>query len=282
MTLKSVYKSEEGRRAVVSVYDAVLSGWPVPYETREVDTRCGHTFIITCGDSALPPLVLIHGSGSNSAMWIGDAAEYSKYYRVYAIDIPGEAGKSYDIRPDLRTRAHAEWLYDVFTKLGIDQASIVGISLGGWVAIRFASAYPEKVHKLALLCPSGIGSQKLSPIFSLIAMNLQGERGAAKAISKVYGGAEIPEEAVAYSRLITQNFNYYRGAVPRFSDAELARLTMPVLLIAGDKDMLLDTRRTAMRARKCILNIETVVLPGAGHLLIDQRERVLRFCRGDV
>ena len=50
-----------------------------------------------------------------------------------------------------------------------------------------------------------------------------------KTLSKVNEGAEVPEEAVAYIRLITENFNYYRGVVPRFSNVELARLTMPTL-----------------------------------------------------
>ena len=121
MTSKSVYKTEEGKRAVLSVYAAILQGWPVPYETRDVDTRHGCTFVIACGDKALPPLFLIHGSGSNAAMWIGDVAEYSQHFCVYAVDIPGEAGKSHDVRPDLRTHAHAEWLNDVFAALGIDQ-----------------------------------------------------------------------------------------------------------------------------------------------------------------
>lgn len=128
----------------------IVQNWPVPYETIEADTRRRRTFVIACGDSALPPLLLIHGSGSNAAMWIGDAAEYSKHYRVYAVDVPGEPGKSCDTRPDLRTHAHPEWLRDVFVSLNADRTFIVGLSLGGWVALRFASAYPEKVVKLAL------------------------------------------------------------------------------------------------------------------------------------
>jgi pimeloyl-ACP methyl ester carboxylesterase len=277
MRQKSVYKTEEGKRAILGVYDMIVQNWPVPYETIEVDTRHGRTFVIACGDSALPPLFLIHGSGSNAAMWIGDAAEYSKYYRVYALDIPGEPGKSCDIRPDLRTQAHAEWLWDVFAALNVDRAFIVGLSLGGWVALRFASAYPEKVVKLALLCPAGIGPQRFSLVFSLLAAKLRGKRGADKAMRKVSGGAEIPEEVLAYSRLITENFNYYRGVVPRFTNAELARLIMPTLLVVGQKDTMLNAPKTAARARKQMPTAETVLLPGAGHMLIDQRERVMRF-----
>jgi len=277
MTQKSVFKSEEGKRAVLGVYDAILRSWPEPYETFEVDTCCGRTFVIACGDTALPPLFLIHGSGSNAAMWIGDATEYSQHFRVYAVDIPGEAGKSHDIRPDYHTQVHAEWLNDVFAALGVEEASIAGISMGGWIAIRFASAYPEKVRKLALLCPAGIGPLKVSPIVRLITLKLQGLRGNQKTMDKISEGTEMPEEALAYIRLITENFSYYSGTLPRFSNAELTRLTMPVLLVIGDKDAMVNGPKTVERAKKRLSNVETVLLTGAGHMLIDQRAQVLRF-----
>jgi len=280
MAQRSVFKSEEGKRAVLAAYDAVLQCWPVPCEAREIDTRHGRTFVIAWGDSALPPLFLIHGSGSNAAMWIGDAAEYSRHFRVYALDIPGEAGKSRDIRPNLHSAAHAEWLHDVFDALGVAKAAFTGISLGGWAALKFAAAYPDRVDKLVLLCPAGIGPRKLSPVFSLLLMKLKGRRSAEKAMRKVYEGADIPKEAVAYSMLISQNFNYYRGAMPRFSNAELARLTMPVLFIAGEKDAMLDMRSAAKRAQKHIPNVRIMLLPGAGHVLIDQRERIMPFLMG--
>jgi pimeloyl-ACP methyl ester carboxylesterase len=277
MKQESVYKSEEGKRAILAVYDTILGSWPVPHEALEVETRHGRTFVIACGDKALPPLFLIHGSGSNAAMWIGDAAEYSRHFRVYAVDIPGEAGKSHDVRPDFRTQAHAEWLLDVFDALNVQKACIAGISLGGWVAVRFAAVYPDKAEKLVLLCPAGIGPLKVSPILRLIALKLKGTRGTEKAMDKISEGAQMPEEAMAYIRLITQHFNYYRGIVPRFSNAELTRLTMPVLLVFGEQDAMLNAKDAARRARKRLPNAETVLLPGAGHMLIDQRERALQF-----
>ncbi len=280
MEKNSVFKSEEGKRAVLAVYDGVLKSWPVPYESHEVKTRHGETFVIACGDGALPPLFLIHGSGSNAAMWIGDAAEYSKYFRVYAVDIPGEPGKSCDVRPSLRTKAHAEWLYDVFEALGVKEACVLGISLGGWVALKFAAAHPERVKKLALLCPAGLGRQKHSLTLSRLLMRLGGKRAAKKALDKIYDNADIPEEALVYIRLISENFNYYRGAMPRFSKAQLARLTMPVLFVAGENDVMLDTKSAAARVKKHIQNAKVLLLPGEGHVLIHQQPEIMPFLKG--
>ncbi len=111
----SVFKSAAGKKAVLRVYDSLLEKWPVRFEEITLGTRCGDTFVIACGDKSLPPLILLHGSSSNSAMWIGDISDYSKYFRVYAADLPGESGKSCDIRPDLKTSACADWMKDVFS-----------------------------------------------------------------------------------------------------------------------------------------------------------------------
>jgi pimeloyl-ACP methyl ester carboxylesterase len=71
----------------------------VPYEKISLETSYGSAFAIACGEKSLPPLFLLHGSSSNSAMWISDAAEYAKHFRVYALDLPGEPGRSAEVRP---------------------------------------------------------------------------------------------------------------------------------------------------------------------------------------
>ena len=88
-----IYKTEAGRNAIMAFYDTILERWPVPYESMSIPTRHGRTYVIACGKQTAPPLILLHGSSSNSAMWIGDAAEYCRNYRVYAIDLPGEPAR---------------------------------------------------------------------------------------------------------------------------------------------------------------------------------------------
>ncbi|WP_243145970.1 alpha/beta fold hydrolase [Clostridium chromiireducens] len=59
-------------------------------------------FIIASREKSNPPLILLHGSGMNSVMWLRDIKEYSRTYRVYAIDMLGEPGKSDENRPSLK------------------------------------------------------------------------------------------------------------------------------------------------------------------------------------
>lgn len=94
MNTHTYFKSPEGEKAIMTFYDSMLAQWPVPYETHQIDTGLGPTFVIASGEKTAPPLMLLHGSTSNSLTWAGDVAAYSRYYRVYAVDTPGEPGKS--------------------------------------------------------------------------------------------------------------------------------------------------------------------------------------------
>lgn len=143
----------------------------------------------------------------NSVMWLKDIQEYSCNYRVYSIDIPGEPGKGDETQLPLSGSYYADWLNDVFNDLSLERATIVGISLGAWLSIKFSISYPEKVDKLVLLCPSGIGPQKKSFIFKAIGYKLLGEKGIDRLYYKVNGNQPIPEEILKYEKLIEKNFN---------------------------------------------------------------------------
>src|SRR5690606_34107482 len=64
-----IYTSQAGARAVEETYRRLLAGWPVPAEHLRVPTREGETFVVASGPPDAPPLVLLHGSGSNALMW---------------------------------------------------------------------------------------------------------------------------------------------------------------------------------------------------------------------
>ena len=246
-----IFKTPEGREAILAVYDSILRRWPVPYQTRMIPTRHGETFALACGDAAAPPLALLHGSAANSAMWVGDAAIYSARYRMVALDLPGEPGKSQAVRSELAGPAYAEWMHDVLDALGADRVTLLGISLGGWMALKFATTHPERVEKLALLCPGGVAPARNLFMLKAIPFFFLGEWGAGKVLSMLNAGQPLDQETMRYSQLINTHFSPRLQGGPLFSDEELKRLAMPVLLVAGDKDPLLDTQNTALVCTDC-------------------------------
>jgi pimeloyl-ACP methyl ester carboxylesterase len=233
MKNETIFRSAEGRAEILAYYDAVLACWPLPYETYTMPTAQGETFVLASGPAEAPPLVLLHGSSANSAMWVSDVADLARGHRVYAVDIPGEPGKSEPVRYELDGDLYAGWLDAVLDGLGIERTALLGLSMGGWFAAHYAGRHPQRITRLALLCPGGIAPARLSFILRAVwLMRFERERGTERMARFVAGGQPVAEETIQYTALISRAFNP-RMALPLLSDAEIAALSMPTLLIVG-------------------------------------------------
>lgn len=275
--MESIYKSAAGESAVMALYDALLARWPVPYETLTVPTRHGDTFVMACGSPSAPPMILLHGAGTNSAIWAGDVVEYSRKYRVYLLDLLGEPGKSSPNRPAWDSPAYAEWLEDVLNALRVQKAIFIGLSQGGWSALKFAVTQPERVDKLILLTPGGIVPDKATFLLQVLPLMMLGQWGIRRINRMVMGGQEVSKEVVEATALITTHFKARIGTLPLFTDAELQRLTMPILLLIGSKDVLRDAAKIIARLNPLVPNLTASVIPDGGHALLNTTGRVTAF-----
>lgn len=273
-----IYRTDTGRREVLRRYEELLTGWPVPAEHLRVRTREGETFVLACGPRDAPPLTLLHGSGSNTAMWMSDVALWARDFRVYAVDIIGEPGFSAPSRPPLESEASALWLDDVLDELGVRCTALVGASLGGWLALDYATRRTERVERLALLCPGGIGRQKVGFLLKVLLYKPFGQWGLRRSIKTVAGVdfRETPEIA----EYIAVNFTHFlprRDRLPVFPDAALRRLTMPILAIVGARDAMFDSMDTATRLQRNAPQASVILLPKVAHSITGQAEPILHF-----
>jgi pimeloyl-ACP methyl ester carboxylesterase len=272
-----VFKSDEGRRKILSHYSRLLGTVGFAYRERYVDTSFGKTYILEAGDPGKPPVVLIHGSCSNSAAWFGDIPVLSEAYHVFSADVIGDAGNSEENRLDQTTDDFENWLAEVFDGLGVEKAMLIGNSLGGWIALKFAVRFPERTEKLALIAPSGIVPNKPSFLQKTIFYLMMGEKGR-KAMSRmIFGSDNVPEEVLAYTKMIGDNFNPLTGAMPDLTDGEMRKLTMPLLYIAGENDATSDVGKATKRLKEFVPNAEIRVIENNGHVLYDTMKWVLPF-----
>ena len=279
MKTTSIYKTPNSQAILMQRYDEFLAGWPVAAEKIQVTTSFGKTFVLAWGNPQNPPLVLLHGSMANSAAWAGDAVPFDRHFRVFAVDLPGEPGHSEPRRLDLNSPEPAQWLNQVLDGRKITDTNLLGISMGGFYALRFAADFPERVKKLVLLCPGGVTPQRLSFLWHFLKYAIFGAKGGDGAARLVYGNIEVAEEAVAYTRLIAAHFNPV-PVVPILSDKTLAHIHAPTLMIAGDQDVMLNSVKSIKRLEKSLLDFRSVLLPGVSHVVIGQAERVIAFLQG--
>jgi len=288
--MTSIYKSPEVERVVEERYAEILKHWPVPSQHLRVPTREGDTFVIASGPESAPPLLLFHGSMANSAAWMFDIPAWAAHFRVYAVDMIGEPGFSPPSRPKLASDAHALWLDDVLQGLGLERACVVGVSLGGWLALDYATRRPERVESLAVLCPAGVGRQRISFLLKSVPLLLMGRWGRRKLSAMILGRApsnlsNLPPSVKAFVdfiALIHANAKPRRAKLPVFSDETLRRLTMPLLAIVGAKDVLLDSADTKRRLEAFAAHAEVRYLPEAGHFIRGQTAVILDFLRSHV
>jgi 2-hydroxy-6-oxonona-2,4-dienedioate hydrolase len=110
--------------------------------------------VLTAGAKDAPPLVLLAGTGGHLEAYAHNVAAFAATYRVIAYDYPGH-GYTTHATADLELPAYVEHLRGLLDALAIPRAHLNGESLGGWVAIKLAAAYPDRVQRLVLNTPGG-------------------------------------------------------------------------------------------------------------------------------
>lgn len=135
------------------IFAAAHAQAPAP-ESKQVEIFGQKIHYLEAGSASNPTVILLHGLGGDATNWAMTVPALSGKYHVYVLDQIG-FGKSDKPITNYRVSMLVEFL-DVFCKkLGIQKASLVGNSLGGWTAASFALAHPEKVDKLVLVCAAG-------------------------------------------------------------------------------------------------------------------------------
>jgi pimeloyl-ACP methyl ester carboxylesterase len=260
----TIYKSEAGARLLKERYLDVLAAWPVPHEEVRVPTPEGETHVLVSGPEGAPPLVLLHGSGSNAGEWAARMPALAGAFRVYAVDIIGEPGLSAETRPPLGSDRYAKWLHAVLAHFGVTRAAFLASSFGGWLALDYATREPSRVTALALRCPVGLAPMKKGFVVKAVLLALLGEKGRRRSVAGALGEPES-SPIVEHQLLVAANYRYRTGPFPVFGDAALRRLTMPVYAVAGTEDAMVDSAATKRRLEAAGAVVDLV--PGTGHFI---------------
>jgi pimeloyl-ACP methyl ester carboxylesterase len=255
----------------MAAYDAAVQTWPVAYEELDLNTRFGLTHLIGCGPKSGRPLILLHGQEASATMWAYNIQSLSTDRRVYAVDTIGDIGKSQPSRLPASRADYAAWLLDILDQLGLDQVDLAGISYGGFLALNFALAHPERMHRLVLLAPGipNFGQPTLRWAFYGMPMLLFPSPFTVKrfingASRRGYSAQDPVQEQMAVSvpNLLKRFF-----LQPQFLDEELSQMAVPCLLLLGEYEIMYAPITAIKRAYQLIPHLMTGLIPEAGHFL---------------
>ena len=226
---------------------------------------------------AEPPVVLLHGLGSTSASWQAQmAALRAARFRPIAVDLPGFGRSPYD--GQWSPRHAAEKVQALLAQLGAVPAHVVGISLGGTVALSMALAAPEAVRSLtlvntfAVLRPAGLRGWAYFALRMVVVHTLGLEAQGKAVVRRIFPRPEHAHLRAALLDEIRQaDPRAYRAAMRslvRFDVADrLHTLTMPVLVVTGADDTTIPPATQAEMTRR-IPHARHEVIPHAGHAVI--------------
>jgi pimeloyl-ACP methyl ester carboxylesterase len=229
--------------------------------------------VLRGGPAGAPPLVFLHGAGGHTG-WMAFLDELSRDYRVFAPEHPG-FGKS-DDPPWLDETGDLAFFYlDFIEALGLDRVHLIGTSLGGWIAAELAVRNQTRLASLTLVCAVGItaGGKPIDDIFRMpVEENLRRFYADRERAERRLGDmAKLDMDLVAKNRTTVTRLAYR----PRFHNPGLGkwlhRITVPTLLVWGDKDGLVPPA-FGEAYRAAIPGSRLVVLQNAGHAPFDERK----------
>ena len=295
--MKSHFKTPESERAYTVFIQEAMEAWPVPYDEIEVASRFGTTHVVACGPKEAPPLVLLHGFFTTLFLWTPNIADLSKSYRVYAIDIMGNRNRSIPSEAIGTEDDIIEWLGGTLTEMGLESVYLAGMSFGGWLGIKFALVEPDRVRKLVLISPAA-SLQPLVKQFmprTMLTMlppkrywfsKLMGWMGVRGSVD-----SEFSQQLLDLMWLGAEHINMsaetMRVMPTVISDTQLGALSMPVLLLIGENEVIYDPQKALARAQQLIPDIKGELVPQCGHdISFNQHrivdERILTFFATDL
>ena len=251
-------------------------GRPDPPAEPVVETPFGPTVAFSWPGEGTP-LVLLHGAGTSSLMWVPVVAELPGR-AVVALDVVGDPGRSTQTAPVRDADDLASWLDTALSGLGVERAHVVGASYGGWLAFAYARRSPARVASLSLVEPV------LDPLrrgFWTYGLRV----GAALALPRRLGDpwlrrlrmgvlADHPDTRTV--ALLGQT--RFRRRLPRpvpVDDADLGALAVPLLVVLGSESPIHEPPALAARVRAARPDARVHVLDEAGHTLpVDAADRV--------
>jgi pimeloyl-ACP methyl ester carboxylesterase len=268
---------------------------------RILGLRGGALQVVERGPRQAPPIVLVHCFTCAIDWWDGMVPRLEARNRVVALDLLGHGG-SEKPKSGYSIEGQAALVAEALGRLGVRDATVVGHSLGGPVAVALAERSPRLVDRLVILdsVPDAdygdvgfVGELPFQPVIGEALWRIKPDFSIRNGLEIAFApGFEVPDEFVEDVKRMT--YAAYSGSHEAFEDytdekslaERVAELDIPVLSVMGAEEQIADDPRAALTAyREASPRTQTKLLAGAGHSPnVEKPEEtaalVLAFARG--
>ena len=239
-----------------------------------------HLHVRDSGPKTSPAIILLHGFGSSLQTWDAWASVLQKDYRVVRFDLPGSGLSEPDPTGDYTDARTLALIGALMDRLQIDQARVIGNSIGGRIAWKFAAEYPQRVRKLVLISPDGFasagfgyGDKHTVPASIKLMRYFLPRTLVRQSIASAYGNpSALTEETLDRYYDLMRAPGVRQAMIERMEqtfllDPEplLRKISAPTLLVWGEKDALIPFGNADDYLR-AIRDARLVSFPELGHV----------------
>ena len=226
---------------------------------------------------ALPAVVFIHGAENDHSVWALQSRWFAHHgFSVLAVDLPGHGRSGGALLPTVE--AQADWIVALLDAAGVQEAALVGHSMGSLISLELAARHPERVSRIAL-----VGTAVPMPVSEALITAAREARPKAEGMVNVWShgprgaiggntmpglwqmGASIRLMERAAPEVLHNDLNacneYRRGM------EAAAAATCPALLLVGSRDMM-TSPRGAPKLAAAMKDARIATIEGSGHALM--------------
>ena len=223
-----------------------------------------------------PVVILLHGLGGNAANWAFNINALAQKYRVIAPDQIG-FGRSDKPLINYHVGTYVDFLDGLCRQLNIERASLVGNSLGGWIAAAYTLAHPEKVERLVLVDAAGFSPPANFDMRLLSKLNPSTREDMKQLAALVFYNKQLFTSDAAVDQMLTsriaagdgytiQSLNESIARSEDMLDNRLAAIKQPTLIIWGRADGLTPLAEYGERFNREIPGSQLLVFEQCGHV----------------
>ncbi|MCX8132758.1 MAG: alpha/beta fold hydrolase [Roseococcus sp.] len=236
------------------------------------------------GPREAPAILFLHGFGTSLHTWEEVAAALEDGFRVIRLDLPGFGLTGPDPSGDYSDSRAGAVLAALLDRLGVARAHVVGSSMGGRIAWRFAAERPARVERLVLMAPDGFASPgldygtppRVGPLLRLLPYALPRALVRAGMAPAYADPAALTPARLERAHALLLAPGVRRAILARMRqhilvppEPFLARIAAPTLLLWGERDAMVPASNAADYLR-ALRDARSVVLPGIGHVPMEE------------
>jgi len=268
-----LYKSQAGFLKAMEIHEVYETRITLPFETKYIETSAGKTYVRLIGSATDEPVFLWHGLGVHGGTWYHQINDLAKAYLLLVPDVIGSMGKSAPTRLERAGSAYGQWAAEVMDGLNVPLAHHVGISNGGWMILKLATADSSKIASATLISSAGFVNPDWKLLFRMLpGFVLRSGINRANHFAKVMSPPHTePDETFVQMVNVMLNEFQYEQAPRSVTNQELSYLKSPTHLLMGEFEAAFNSHSAIKRAKVQLPNLARYELvPGVGHGMIEE------------